>query len=129
MELALSRLSAALGVCARGTASPNHRGRSVSQPFATTPPRRTKRGVKQCMHQRNAIEGTISELSRVHGLRRSCYRGFAKVQLQNLSLRAPVTSTDGCGSLPQLLAARSACAISAHMYLRERHDLGTTPFQ
>src|SRR6266404_4780102 len=40
MELALSRLSAALGVCARGTASPNHRGRSVSQPFATTPLRR-----------------------------------------------------------------------------------------
>jgi hypothetical protein len=36
------------------------------------------------MHQRNAIEGTISELSRAHGLRRSCYRGFAKVQLQNL---------------------------------------------
>src|SRR5712672_2721602 len=40
MELALSRLSAALGECARGTASPNHRGRSVSQPFATTPLRR-----------------------------------------------------------------------------------------
>jgi Transposase DDE domain len=36
------------------------------------------------MHQRNAIEGTISELSRAHGLRCSCYRGFAKVQLQNL---------------------------------------------
>ena len=36
------------------------------------------------MHQRNAIEGTISELSPAHGLRCSCYRGFAKVQLQNL---------------------------------------------
>jgi len=36
------------------------------------------------MHQRNAIEDTISELSRAHGLRRSCYRGFAKVQRQNL---------------------------------------------
>ena len=36
------------------------------------------------MRQRNAIEGTISELARAHGLRRSRYRGFAKVELQNL---------------------------------------------
>jgi transposase len=36
------------------------------------------------MHQRNAIEGTISELARGHGLRRSRYWGFAKVELQNL---------------------------------------------
>jgi hypothetical protein len=36
------------------------------------------------MHQRNAIEGTISELARGHGLRRSRYRGFGKVELQNL---------------------------------------------
>jgi len=39
---------------------------------------------KKRMHQRNAIEGTISELARAHGLRRSRYRGFAKVELQNL---------------------------------------------
>jgi transposase len=39
---------------------------------------------EQRMHQRNAIEGTISELARGHGLRRSRYRGFAKVELQNL---------------------------------------------
>jgi Transposase DDE domain len=32
----------------------------------------------------SAIEGTISELARAHGLRRSRYRGFAKVELQNL---------------------------------------------
>ena len=36
------------------------------------------------MLQRNAIEGTIGELVRAHGLRRSRYRGFAKVELQNL---------------------------------------------
>jgi hypothetical protein len=36
------------------------------------------------MHQRNAIKGTLSELARAHGLRRSRYRGFAKVELQNL---------------------------------------------
>ena len=39
---------------------------------------------KERMHQRSAIEGTISELIRAHGLRRSRYRGFAKVELQNL---------------------------------------------
>ena len=39
---------------------------------------------KERMYQRSAIEGTISELARAHGLRRSRYRGFAKVQLQNL---------------------------------------------
>jgi len=39
---------------------------------------------KKRMHQRSAIEGTISELTRAHGLRRSRYRGFAKVELQNL---------------------------------------------
>jgi len=63
---------------------------------------------KQRMHQRNAIEGTISELSCAHGLRRSYYRGFAKSNYKTSSLRAPVTSNDGCGPLPQLLAARSA---------------------
>ena len=36
------------------------------------------------MYQRNAIEGTVSELVRGHGLRQSRYRGFAKAQLQNL---------------------------------------------
>jgi hypothetical protein len=35
------------------------------------------------MRHRNAIEGTISELVRGHGLRRARYKGFAKVDLQN----------------------------------------------
>ena len=35
------------------------------------------------MHQRNAIEGTISELVRGYSLRRARYRGFVKVDLQN----------------------------------------------
>ena len=34
------------------------------------------------MNQRNAIEGTISELVRAHGARRSRYRGLAQNQLQ-----------------------------------------------
>ena len=40
------------------------------------------------MHQRNAIEGTISELVRGHGLRRAHYKGFAKVDLQNQLIAA-----------------------------------------
>jgi hypothetical protein len=39
---------------------------------------------KERMNQRNAIDGTVSELARAYGLRRSRYRGFAKVELQNL---------------------------------------------
>jgi hypothetical protein len=38
---------------------------------------------KKRMRQRNAIEGTQSELVRAHGLRRARYRGKAKVDLQN----------------------------------------------
>ncbi|MCX7001732.1 MAG: transposase [bacterium] len=34
------------------------------------------------MHQRNAIEGTISELTR-NGMRRTRYRGLAKTRLAN----------------------------------------------
>jgi hypothetical protein len=40
--------------------------------------------LQQRMHQRNAIEDTLSELTRGHGMRRSRYRGFGKVELQNL---------------------------------------------
>ena len=40
------------------------------------------------MHQRNAIEGTISELVRGHGLRRARYKGFAKVDFQNQLIAA-----------------------------------------
>ena len=38
---------------------------------------------KKKARQRNAIEGTQSELVRAHGLRRARYRGLAKVRLQN----------------------------------------------
>jgi len=40
-------------------------------------------GFELRIHWRNAIEGTISELVRGHGLRRARYRRFAKVDLQN----------------------------------------------
>jgi transposase len=37
---------------------------------------------KQAMKNRNAIEGTQSELVRAHGARRARYRGLGKVKLQ-----------------------------------------------
>src|SRR5271166_4380797 len=40
------------------------------------------------MHQRNAIEGTVSELVRGYGLRRARYKGFAKADLQNQLIAA-----------------------------------------
>lgn len=40
------------------------------------------------MRHRNAIEGTISELARGHGLRRCRYRGLAKARLQNAFIGA-----------------------------------------
>ena len=38
---------------------------------------------KEEMRQRNAVEGTQSELVRAHGMRQARYRGQAKVRLQN----------------------------------------------
>ena len=40
------------------------------------------------MRHRNGIEGTISELARSHGLRRSRYRGLAKTRLRNWFIAA-----------------------------------------
>ena len=39
---------------------------------------------KQAMKRRPPIEGTLSEMVRTHGLRKSRYRGLAKTHLQNL---------------------------------------------
>ena len=36
------------------------------------------------MHRRHAIEGILSELTRGHGMRRSRYWAFGKVELQTL---------------------------------------------
>ena len=76
------------------------------------------------MHQRNAIEGTVSELTRAHGLRRSRYRGFAKVELQNLLiatacnikrwLRAIVKAFSGCGPVRNY-SAGAIFAILCHL--------------
>jgi hypothetical protein len=61
------------------------------------------------MHQRNGIEGTISELVRGHGMRRTRYRGFAKVDLQNQLIAAAcnikrwLAKLTKAGSLPAQL--------------------------
>jgi transposase len=78
---------------------------------------------KERMHQRSAIEGTISELARAHGLRRSRYRGFAKVELQNLFIATACNVKrwlqalieDRIGSHLQLLLFSKA------LFLSQRH--------
>src|SRR6201982_1547322 len=70
-----------------GPAKQSHRTIVVGQHHGLLQQRRRDQQTqefKERMHQRSAIEGTISELTRAHGLRRSRYRGFAKVELQNL---------------------------------------------
>ena len=64
-----------------------HRTIVVGEDHDLLQARRTEQkseGFKERMHQRNGIEGTISGLTRAHGMRRNRYRGLAKVRLQNL---------------------------------------------
>jgi hypothetical protein len=68
-------------------AGQKHRRLIVGEHHEFLQQRRQEQGsqaFRQRMHRRNAIEGTLSELARGHGMRRSRYRGFGKVELQNL---------------------------------------------
>jgi hypothetical protein len=68
-----------------------HRTLVVGQHHSVLQARRKEQqsdAFKNRMKQRNAIEGTQSELVRAHGMRRSRYRGLAKVTLQNLMIGA-----------------------------------------
>jgi len=58
---------------------------------------------KERMHQRSAIEGTISELARAHGLRRCRYRGFAKVELQNLFIATACNVKRWLQAIPEVI--------------------------
>ena len=63
-----------------------HRSITVSENHAVLQERRREQqteGFRKKMQQRNAIEGTQSELVRAHGIRRARYRGFKKVEWQN----------------------------------------------
>jgi hypothetical protein len=63
----------------------------------------------QRMHQCNAIEATLSELVRAHGLRRSRYRGFSKVELQNLFIGAACNIKRWLRMIVTLTDAPSLC--------------------
>ena len=68
------------------TPGQKHRTVTVGEHHTTLQSRRREQktdAFKKRMHQRNAIEGTQSELVRAHGLRRARYRGRARVDLQN----------------------------------------------
>jgi hypothetical protein len=74
---------------ARAACGPGQNGRilEISPYHALLNERRAEQETqvfKEEMQRRAAIEGTISELTRVHGARRARYRGQAKVYLQML---------------------------------------------
>ena len=78
-----ARLPAARGVPLAGPVPPHAGGRAGPRAPAAAPAGDGDRAYKQRMRRRNAIEGTISELARGHGLRRARSRGLKKVALQN----------------------------------------------
>jgi hypothetical protein len=66
------------------------------------------------MEQRNAIEGTQSELVRAHGLREARYRGHAKARLQNYFIGAACNAKRWIKQIQWQLrqAARSAAGLN-----------------
>jgi transposase len=69
----------------------DHRTLCVSENHTTLQQRRREQKTgefAQRMRQRNAIEGTQSELVRGHGLRQARYRGLRRVRLQNYLIGA-----------------------------------------
>jgi transposase len=79
----------------RADCAPGKSGRSleISPYYAQITARRAEMKTaefKEDMKHRPAIEGTISEMVRKHGLRRARYRGKSKVRLQHLFIGAAV---------------------------------------
>lgn len=77
------------GCVARGQCAPGRDGRilSVSPYYKELKERRAEQetaAFKERMKRRPAVEGTISELTRKHGIRRARYRGKGKTRLQAL---------------------------------------------
>lgn len=69
----------------------SHRSVAVSQHHAVLQERRREQQTEEFRkkaQQRNAIEGTQSELVRAHGMRRARYRGLKKAQWQNFMIGA-----------------------------------------
>jgi hypothetical protein len=63
----------------------SHRTIGVGQDHELLQQRRrdqqTASNSENALHRRNAIDGAVRELAHAHGLQRSRYRGFAKVEL------------------------------------------------
>jgi len=68
---------------------------------------------KQAMKRRPPVEGTISEMVRAHGLRRSRYRGLAKTHIQNLMIGTALNLKRlvKCLSLPETIEKQQLAAI------------------
>ena len=72
-------------------AGQQHRTLTVSEHHTVIQERRVEQktdAFKVDMHRRNGIEGTISELKRGYGMRRTRYRGLTKTSLCNLMIGA-----------------------------------------
>ncbi len=72
-------------------AGQKHRSLVVTEHHTVLQARRQEQKTQSFLEEmtnRNAIEGTQSELVRAHGLRRARYRGLAKVRLQNYFMGA-----------------------------------------
>jgi transposase len=77
------------GCSARAQCAPGKSGRTLSvspyhRELAERRAEQDTEGFKEKMKRRPAIEGTISELTRKHGMRRARYRGKGKTRLQAL---------------------------------------------
>lgn len=94
----------------------NHRTLVVGQHHDTIQSRR-KEQKTDCfqvdMRHRNAIEGTVSELARGYGMRRSRYRGKAKTRLQNYFIGAACNIKRWCRRRAWELGQTGEC-IKAH---------------
>jgi transposase len=107
--------AAACAACplrARCTASKTGRSLSLSEHHARLEARRAEAKTpefRERLKARAAIEGTISELVRAHGLRRHRYRGDAKRHFENLLKGAACNLK----RLARALAARPALAAAA----------------
>ena len=91
----------------------DHRTLCVSQNHTVLQQRRREQKTEEFarrMRNRNAIEGTQSELVRGHGLRQARYRGLPKVRLQNYLIGAACNAKRWMSRLAWQLRRRIASA-------------------
>lgn len=76
-----------------------------------------------------AIEGAISELARAHGLRRSRYRGFAKVELQNLFIATTCNVKRWLQAIPAAIESSLQFLFRTNLLFGLRRLLRATPVE